>query len=93
MNGYERILKVMRSQAKKNAEQGVRLGTVLAGGVIEVGQLKLEREDCLFAQHLVTGYIAADGSEVGSLSEGDTVVVKRLSPEIYAVIERVVENA
>lgn len=93
MNGYEKLIKQMRKQGAVNNESGVRLGQMINKTDCAVGDLTLYKEDLLIAEHLVTGYTAADGTIIQPLKKGDAVLVKRLSSEKYAIIERVISNA
>ncbi|MCM1364712.1 MAG: DUF2577 domain-containing protein [Faecalibacterium sp.] len=90
MNGYEKILFQMRRQGAKNAERGVFLAEMISSDTCRCGQLILERDDLLIAEHLLTGFVSADGRTIEPLKNGDAVLVKRLSEEKYAIIERVI---
>lgn len=92
MNGYEKILYQMRKQGQKNAETGVRLGVIGRNLSCRVGELTLQQEDLLFAEQLLTGYLDQDGNAVVPLEEGDSVLVKRLSAQKYAVLCRLTEG-
>ena len=89
MNGYERIIKTMRKNAKEVQPQELQLAIMTSGTTCQKGDLVLDRDDLLIAEHLLTGYIAADESIVPPLRKGDTVLIKRLSDEKYAIVERV----
>lgn len=90
MNPYEKIISQMRREGARGNEKGVFLGEMESATEVNAGGLLLEREDLLFAEHLLTGYVAEDGTKIGALKKGDTVLLKRLSAEKYAVIERVI---
>lgn len=90
MTGYQKILNSMRRQAVKTAEDGVRLGTIGENDTCIVGDLVLDKEDYMIAEHLIIGYTDKDGNSMPGIEEGDTVVVKRISDELYVIIERVV---
>lgn len=87
MNGYEKILKIMKEKGKKESE--IKLGVVLDNMRIDTGELVLDRDDLLIPDILLNGYTAADGSIKEPLSEGDIVLVVRLSDVKYAVLGRV----
>lgn len=90
MNGYEKILNQMRKQGMKDAEKGVFLAEMVSSEECRCGQIILERDDLLIAEHLLTGYVDIDGNKVLPLKKGDAVLCKRLSEEKYAIIERVI---
>lgn len=78
MNGYERLLEVMRKQGKRDNPSIPTLGMVEDGCVYYRGQ-KLENDD----------YLIAEGIE---LEDGDTVLVMELSDSEYVVICKVVNS-
>lgn len=86
------MLKVMRTQAGKNAEKGVRLAKIGKNFSVIAGELTLEREDLLISQILLTGYTDAEGRAAEPAQEGDTVLIKRISDEKYAVICKVIDQ-
>lgn len=90
MTGAERIVRRMRAEGARKNEKGVFLATMESATEVNISGLILEREDLLFSEHLLTGYKTADGKTVGALEKGDTVLLKQLSDEKYAVIERVI---
>lgn len=90
VNAYEKIVFQMRSEGARKNEKGVFLGKMSGATSVNVSGLVLERDDLLFAQHLLTGYVSANGEKIEGLKKGDTVLLKRLSDEKYAVIERVI---
>ncbi|MGN1117434.1 MAG: DUF2577 family protein [Acutalibacteraceae bacterium] len=92
MNAYEKILKIMNKEGAKSNEKGVFLATVGENLSIDAGTLTLEKEDLLIAQPLLTGYTAADGSVISPIKKGDYVLIKRLSGEKYAVLEKVIDQ-
>lgn len=90
MTGAERIVKRMRDEGARKNEKGVFLATMEGATKVNISGLILEREDLLFAEHLLTGYTAANGEKIDALKKGDNVILKKLSDEKYAVIERVI---
>jgi len=93
MNGYEKIMYQMRKQGQKGAEPGVRLGEIGKDMSCRVGALTLQRDDLLFNEMLLSGYLDQEGAPVVPLQEGDKVLVKRLSAQKYAVIARLTEGS
>lgn len=77
MDGYEKILKVVRSQNKINT--GMIMGKMLESNKCKVGSIELDDDDLLFNEQLV-----------GKLKKGDTVLIYRLSDEKYVIIAKVV---
>lgn len=80
MNGYERIIKLMREQGKVNAVQAPKLAEMTGEAECDIGGVKLDREDLIVAEHLK-----------GKLKKDDVVLVQRINEETYAIIERMVE--
>ncbi len=80
MNGYEKIIDLMRQQGAVRNLPAPRLAEMAGVAECDVGNMKLEREDFLVAEHLK-----------GNLMEGDTVLIQRVSEEKYAIIEKLVE--
>ena len=79
MNGYEQIINLMRQQGKVNNLPVPRLAEMTALGECDIGDLILDSDDLLVADHLK-----------GELKKGDTVLVQRVNDETYAIIERLV---
>lgn len=98
MNGYERIIKMMREQGAVNNPASLQLGEMTSAKTCKVGDLKLDADDLLIAQHL-TDYeikidIESEGEKIkvrGALKKGDLVLVQRMSDEQYVIIEKLVE--
>ncbi len=90
MTGYEKLVGMMRAEGARKNEKGVFLAVMAGERKVSVSGLILDGDDLVFSEHLLTGYIAANGETVGKLRKGDRVLLKRLSDEKYAVIERVV---
>ena len=93
MTDYEKIISVMRKEGAKKNERGVRLAEMTEDFGVKAGELSLEKDDLVFAEHLITGYKDKDGNSIRPVGKGDSVLIKRLSDEKYAVIERVISIA
>lgn len=93
MTSYQKILNIMRSQGAKDNEKGVRLAEVGDNLSVTSGGLTLEKDDLLFASHLISGYLDQNGQPVEPLKKGEAVLIKRLNDDKYAVIERVIDIA
>lgn len=87
MNGFERLIKVMRTQPTKESNP-FRIGTITNNLGCKTGELELFREDLFFSQELLTGYLKSEDSFVGPLKKGDRVLLVRLSDEYFAVISK-----
>lgn len=77
MTGAEKIIYLMRQQGQKEAGKGLQLARMKNSVQCLVGDLVLDREDYLKADHL-------------SLKEGDMVAVYRLDAETYVILAKVV---
>ena len=77
MTWDEKIVNIMREQGKKNTGKGLQLATMESDTKCRVGNLLIDREDYLKAEHL-------------SLSKGDTVVVYKLDDTAYIILEKVI---
>lgn len=80
MNGYEKMIALMRQQGGIGNMPAPRLAEMTGPETCDVGGMELEREDFLVAGHLK-----------GQLKKGDTVLVQRMNEEKYAIIERLVD--
>ena len=89
MNGYEKIINTMQKNARKVQPQDLQIAVMKSSTTCQKGDLVLDRDDLLIAEHLLTGYIAADESIISPLKKGDLVLIKRISDEKYVIIERV----
>lgn len=90
MTGYERMIKIMRENAKRQLPKDIEIAVMTSGTTCTKGELNLDRDDLLIAQHLLTGYLAPDESVISPLKKGDKVIIKRLNDEKYVIIERVI---
>lgn len=80
MDGYEKILKLMREQGQKLNPEGLRFAQMASPRECSLGSLLLDGDDLLVASHLK-----------GKLEKGDGVLVQRVSPDRYAIVAKVVE--
>lgn len=80
MNAYEQIIDLMRKQGGVNNLPVPRRAEMTASTKCDIGDLVLDSDDLLVADHLK-----------GELKKGDTVLVQRIDDETYAIIERLVE--
>ncbi len=76
MTGAERMIFLMRQQGNRRAE-GLRLAKMATAEKCMVGDLTLDREDYLKAEHL-------------KLEAGDVVIVYKLDLRTYVILEKVV---
>ena len=90
MNAYERIIKLMREQVAE----------MTSATSCKVGDLKLDADDLLIAEHITDYEIKISPQSGGDtrvikvhsvLKKGDVVLVYRLSDEQYVIIEKLVE--
>lgn len=81
MDGYERIIKVMRDESHRN-DKGypIKLATMLSPTECKYGALELDSEDLMVAERLD-----------GKLEEGDVVLLTQISDSLYVIMEKVVE--
>lgn len=78
MNGYERILEIMRNQGKKDNPPVLQLANVESEGIVKIGTLTLDEDD----------YVKAD--TIKELTTGDTVLIYQISDNKYVIICKVV---
>lgn len=121
MNAYEQIINTMRQQGSVNNPATLQIAEMVSATTCMVGDLKLEKDDYIIAEHLTEHEIEIDVEKAGTLTaktntvlehshnitsittekskikvhsalkKGDVVLVQRLSDELYAIIERLVE--
>ena len=77
MTWDEKMVNLMREQGKKNTGKGLQLATMESDTKCRVGNLLIDREDYLKAEHI-------------SLSKGDTAVVYKLDDTAYIILEKVI---
>ena len=80
MNGYEQIIKLMRKQGGVNNPPVPQLAEMTGAAECDIGDLILDNDDLLVADHLKD-----------ELKKGDTVLVQRVDDETYVIIERLVQ--
>mgnify|MGYP001063316984 CR=1 FL=1 len=80
MNGYERIIALMREQGAAKNPQAPRLAEMTAEDKCDIGGMELDAEDLLIADHLK-----------GKLEKEDLVLIQKINMETYAIIERLVK--
>lgn len=105
MDGYEKIIRVMNDQAKATIKKShdqendfgkplIQIGEMTSETSCKIGKLELEKEDLLFADHLMTKLckeVKGDNSEyLPPLKAGDRVAIYRANDEQYIVLERLV---
>lgn len=80
MNAYEKMLKIMREQGKKGNPNTLKMAEMASESTVKTGTLLLDEDDLLMASHLK-----------GKLEKGDTVLIQKVSEDIYVIVEKVVE--
>ncbi len=78
MNPYEKIIKTMREQGKKNSPEGIILAKMESAQSCIFGNDALQKEDLYIADGL-------------SLKKGDTVAMCQVSEERFLILAKVVE--
>lgn len=78
MNGYERMLEIMRKQGKKDNAAGLQFAVVQESGAVKLKGLTLEKDDY---------YVMENMSE---LNKGDMVIIYQISDSRYIIIGKVV---
>lgn len=107
MNGYEQIINLMRKQGAVKNPASLQLAEMTSATTCKIGDLKLEADDLLIAEHLTDYEIEIDiESDLeaqtttasqhairvhGALKKGDLVLIQRMSDEQYVIIEKLVE--
>lgn len=76
MNGYERIIKMMREQGAVNNPASLKLGEMTSAKSCKVGDLKLDADDLLIAEHLTDYEIKIDIENEGELEASTTTVLQ-----------------
>lgn len=72
MNGYERIITMMREQGAVNNPASLQLGEMTSAKACKIGDLKLDADDLLFARHLTDYEIKIDVEDEGTLTASTT---------------------
>jgi hypothetical protein len=89
----------MREQGAAYNNKPLQFGEMQSETVCMVGDLKLEGDDFMVAEHLTDYETEIDIENTGkrkvkvynALKKGDIVLVQRMSDEQYVIIERLVE--
>lgn len=100
---FAKLLKMMQRQGEANNPTGIEIGVMTGAKTCTVGELELDEEDLLIAEHLITGYYVAinpknpyksgdvpDSEYIPPLKAGDVVAVQQVDDETYAILERMV---
>lgn len=82
MDGYERLLKIMRYEGAKKNPPVLTLGEMTGSRSCRIGFLELDADDLYIAEHLLK-----------TAKKGDLVVTYRLSDQKYVILEKVVNAA
>lgn len=77
MRSEERIIMLMRQQGRVQSGKGLQLAKMVSATECLVGDLLIDREDYLKAEHL-------------KLQAGDSVLVYKLDKCTYVILEKVV---
>lgn len=91
MNGYEKIIKMMQQQSKSHSV--IAITVMDTATTCRFNELPLDAEDILIADHLKTGWYKKNGDSmqyIEPVKAGDTVLIVKLSEELYAIVERLV---
>lgn len=85
MNGYERLIKVMRAEAQKASggvkeQNRMRIGIMTAKNECKIDTLELDQDDLL-----VLDAVKED------LKKGDEVLLYKLNEDTYIILGKVVE--
>ena len=80
MNGYEKLIKIMREEAGRNQDKyPIKVAVMTSPITCEYRGMELDSDDLLFTEHLT------------ALKKGDKVLITKVSEDKFALIERVVE--
>lgn len=105
MNGYEKLIKTIRSEGSRDNPMSLVLGEVVSGissGLkVKIGNLTYEDDDLLVAEHLtdkIYKLVQTSHNTSGQnvvkyfepLQKGDQVVCYQISSETYVILEKVV---
>ncbi len=86
---YEKLIQNIKKINKQ--EKIIYLGKMISDTVCDINGLKLNKDDLIFSEHIITGYQGVDKT-IEPLKIGDLVLVFKLSDSKYAVIERMVNG-
>lgn len=76
MDAYEKIIKTMREEGRRNPSPVPQLATMTGARTCKLGTLDLDEDDLLFC--------------VNNLEAGDRVVVYRITNDKFVIIAKVV---
>lgn len=74
MNGYERIITLMREQGAKYNGKPLQIGEMISKTTCKVGDIKLAKDDYLIAKHLTDYEIEVDITDQGEINAPTTTV-------------------
>ena len=77
MNGYERIINMMREQGAVKNPASLQLGEMTSATSCKVGDLKLDADDLLIPEHLTDYEIKIDIENKGTLTAPTTTNARR----------------
>lgn len=98
MDGYDKMLMLMRKQGAVLNSQKLALGTMTGDKTCEVGGMELDSEDLIIAEHLLYS-ICTDAEReeyISPLKAGDEVVLYPIvandkhAVDRYVILEKVV---
>lgn len=97
MTPYEQLFTLMKKKEKKK-ETIIYEGIMTSEKTCTIGEIELEEEDIVIAEHLTTGYFKninekqpskkEETTFVYPLKAGDVVLVVKINEEKYAIVER-----
>lgn len=87
---FAKLLKIMQRQGEANNPTGLEIGVMTSAKKCSVGDLELDEDDLLIAEHLITGYYTKNDKYIKPLAKGDVVAVQQIDDETYAILERMV---
>lgn len=74
MNGYERIITLMREQGAKHNAAPLQIGEMVSKTTCKIGDIKLEKDDYLIAEHLTDYETEIDITDQGTITAATTTV-------------------
>lgn len=86
---YEKLIQNIKKINKQ--EQTIYLGKMISDTICEINGLRLDNNDLIYAEHLITGYQGVDKT-IGKIKAGDLVLVIKLNNSKFAVTERMVSG-
>ena len=79
MNGYTKLLKIMREQSKKGEEANYMFAKITSSTRCKIGSIELDKDYLLFNEQTL-----------GNLKKGDMVLLLQLSNNKFVVMAKVV---